>query len=62
MFEGRLMKKAISGVVAVLGLIYLLGAAGTIESGTFGFGSLLVRTVIGMSAVIIGAVMSGGLE
>lgn len=62
MLKGRLMKTFIGGGIALFGLIWTMGAAGMVESGTVSIGSVAVRMAVGCVMVVIGAVVSGGLE
>ena len=62
MFQGRLMRRMTGGAVALFGLLYMMGAAGSLEAETMSFGGVIVKMVIGLIAISLGAFLSGGLE
>lgn len=62
MFQGRLMKRMTGGAVALFGLLYMMGAAGSLEAESISFGAVIVKMIIGLIAIGFGAFLSGGLE
>jgi hypothetical protein len=56
------MKRMTGGAVALFGLLYMMGAAGSLEAESIGFGGVIVKMIIGLIAIGFGAFLSGGLE
>ena len=56
------MKRFTGGAVALFGLLYMMGAAGSLEAESMSFGAVIVKMAIGLMAISLGAFLSGGIE